>query len=549
MKTYTGHFGSVRLSHSVVSGAATIIVLMMTLNTASPAQLGIIDTNTGWLPSVAIDPAAQHLWFRREIASLSNSVVALGFTFRQDLDPIHDAIRDLNAADHWLRASLEEEQALASERHLSVMDTLTRMEGLADTMQQDVQLVSWSMSDTVRQLSTGRTAVTSDIDRLDITVAALVLGFSAMTFILWFRNSRAGRAMNSKKCVATGSRPRLHESRVGAASMPRAVDLKPPAQLPPSAAGLPRQTIVPDGILAPKALLQRLIEEAMARREGDAMPAIGAETRTVSMAGAQGHVRHDNQDYHLCWEIGERSVAIVADGCGGMDHGAMAAYVAVREAASFLLQALEPTGVNDPVVSVRQAIVAASDGLAKCAAAAVPQIRDGLRTTLIVIVADAQRFAFAYIGDGGGVIVRKNGSIEKFLFPQKADADITNVLAASLGPDMEGEPASGVVPRYPGDLLVVGTDGVWDCVGAKFPLAVAQTVAKHGGDVHAAAESVIKDLANATDEQGYICSDNLTLGLISDPVRASMPPIRAPAASFPQTDNNSRAKEGHHDQT
>jgi len=136
--------------------------------------------------------------------------------------------------------------------------------------------------------------------------------------------------------------------------------------------------------------------------------------------------------------------------------------------------------------------------------------------------------------------------VEKFLFPQKADPNIPNVLAVSLGPILEGEPASGAVPRYPGDLLLVCTDGVWDFAGPNFPLAVAQTVVSQGGDLRSVVDSVVGKLANAKDPVGYICSDNLTLGLILDPIQAG-PQAGKTAMAASDSSHNSFSQEASYD--
>ena len=87
---------------------------------------------------------------------------------------------------------------------------------------------------------------------------------------------------------------------------------------------------------------------------------------------------------------------------------------------------------------------------------------------------------------------------------------------------MEGVPALGCIPRYPGDLLICGTDGVFDYAGKSFPIAVAQKVATYGGDLQKATDIILSDLANYKDQFGLVCSDNLTIGLIADSVRRAM---------------------------
>lgn len=73
-------------------------------------------------------------------------------------------------------------------------------------------------------------------------------------------------------------------------------------------------------------------------------------------------------------------------------------------------------------------------------------------------------FGYGYIGDGGGCLLRSSGEIFHFLKPQKADVNDLNVLSASLGPTIDGEPVFGMINRVVGDLVIVGTDGVFDKV-------------------------------------------------------------------------------------
>jgi serine/threonine protein phosphatase PrpC len=245
--------------------------------------------------------------------------------------------------------------------------------------------------------------------------------------------------------------------------------------------------------------------------------------KVAAVASVKGHVRCENQDYCLGFEIGNITVELIADGCGATPHGTFASYAAVKEAARFIVRNLTHDNHQDIVPLARQALFHASGMMVEYAASAKPPVVDGFRTTLIVILADSKRYAFAYAGDGGGVVVRKNGNFEKFLFPQKADAEIMNVLATSLGPELDGEPASGAIPRYRGDTLIIGSDGIWDHVGPNFPLAATHSLAKAGGNVRLASEAIIQDLADFTDVKGHICTDNLTIGLMADSINADKP--------------------------
>ncbi|MEI6166649.1 MAG: protein phosphatase 2C domain-containing protein [bacterium] len=273
----------------------------------------------------------------------------------------------------------------------------------------------------------------------------------------------------------------------------------------------------PSNIHDPDKLFAQLVDEAVS--SGIVPPTVPAG-RDTAVATVTGNVRTDNQDYCLSFQLGGITTILVADGCGGVNYGAYAAYVAVREAARFLIDQQRVKVKPDIVPLARDALLHAAEAMGKLVETATTSFMGGFRTTLIVVLADERRYAFAYAGDGGGVIVRRNGTIEKFLFPQKADPDIPNVITTSLGPTLIGEPASGAVPRYPGDLMITGSDGVWDYVRDDYPLAVVQYLAKAKGNVKIATKAVIVQLENYVDKYGHVCSDNITLGMMATPVQS-----------------------------
>jgi serine/threonine protein phosphatase PrpC len=143
--------------------------------------------------------------------------------------------------------------------------------------------------------------------------------------------------------------------------------------------------------------------------------------------------------------------------------------------------------------------------------------RDGLRTTLIVAIATADRYHFAYIGDGGIFVVRANGIVDAPMNPQKAEGGALNVLAACLGPFSEGAPVFGTAERGPGDLLVAATDGVADRLQPRF---YSDMLVRHAsrckGDFSAAANGVLTILANHIENGMVRFDDNMTLALIGD---------------------------------
>jgi serine/threonine protein phosphatase PrpC len=216
--------------------------------------------------------------------------------------------------------------------------------------------------------------------------------------------------------------------------------------------------------------------------------------------------------------VNGHDVIVVADGCGGMDHGQYASCVAASAAAAHLmiLYGREPKCVPEPLAGAASAVRAASCQLAvEADKIGISDFSGGMRTTLIVIVASRTDVGYAYIGDGGACVVRTSGEIVSFLEPQKADG-MANVLAGSLGPDIQGHPITGCFPRRAGDLVLAGTDGVFDRVQEMFPADVVRLAAEKRGDLTQVAQAILSELATAKDNLGYICDDNMTLALLGD---------------------------------
>lgn len=247
-------------------------------------------------------------------------------------------------------------------------------------------------------------------------------------------------------------------------------------------------------------------------------PKLPTEAWSLGYATHAGHVRSENQDYVAAFTFHGRDIVIIADGMGGLKHGREASFLAVRAAVMTII-----TQLSNPVKlrSARPEKIAASAlAQAHIALAAeadrfgVTDIDDGLRTTLIVVVAHKAQVGYAYIGDGGGWLVRTSGEVESFLTPQKHE-NTANVLSASLGPTLQGSSASGSFERALGDVVVVCTDGIADRIDPSTFLNNVMTVGDSvGGDFQSLSAKVVSDLASATDEAGFICDDNLTIGII-----------------------------------
>jgi hypothetical protein len=298
----------------------------------------------------------------------------------------------------------------------------------------------------------------------------------------------------------------------------------------PSAVPRPdEKSILGKPVPEPAELLRCMIALAQRAKGIRSKPVPGRATPwTLGCASSQGPVRPKNEDYALGFEIAGYQVLLVADGVSGEPLAGPASYLAVRLAAGSVITQLGsawPWHRPDPTAVASQALWAAANGLSRIAADC--HCVAGLKTTLIVVVAARKAYGYAYIGDGKGCILRATGMEENFLFPQRAEADAACVLAACLGPTLLGCPVTGTIPRRPGDLLIVATDGAFsesvDWSG-DFSKRLLRAAFHFHGDLQRTASHVLQDLSSAKDQLGFLFDDNLSLALAGD----GKPPSLAP---------------------
>ena len=291
----------------------------------------------------------------------------------------------------------------------------------------------------------------------------------------------------------------------------------------------PRLPLLVRPIPEPELLLQRLITTAQGSRRVTAKPRPPRDVAwNIGWATRKGPVRPKNEDFVLAFEIARRQVVIVADGVSGEPHGGTAAFLACQSAAWSItrqLGRLRAWDQPDPSAVASLALEAASRTLGKVADAF--HRTNGLRTTLIIVIASPKAYGYAYIGDGKGCVLRTTGTLDEFLMPQRASSDAPNVLAACLGPRILGAAVSGLLARHPGDLLIVGTDGVFTesvALGKEFFKNLLGAALHFQGDLQRTVASVLDELCMARDQFGFLFDDNLSLVLVGDGQRPQLAP-------------------------
>jgi len=274
--------------------------------------------------------------------------------------------------------------------------------------------------------------------------------------------------------------------------------------------------------------LQSIIDHVAKEDKCLQKPTRPTQPWTAGLTSHMGNVRSSNDDYGWWFVLGGKQVLVVADGCGGLPYAKPAAYIAVVSATACIISAYNEDDWG-PYATVQRV---AQDSVMEAAWQLAlfgdkynaKSIQDGWRTTLITVIADGPHVGYAYIGDGGGYLVRCSGEVIQFLKPQKAEGLGVNVLSASLGPRTMGEVMSGRLRRNPGDMTVIGSDGVFDRVDASFPHRLVKGSKYYHGDLQRTVEQAVRELASFKDEAGYICDDNMTLGLMGDGTEPDLVP-------------------------
>lgn len=270
-----------------------------------------------------------------------------------------------------------------------------------------------------------------------------------------------------------------------------------------------------------------------------------AESDLISMRGnwklgsysTKGNVRSENQDFVADFELNNYQVLSIADGCGGVPYGAEASRIAVETCCTEIFRQLV-IGKVSADLAIERGFAAASDALvSRGIELELTTLESGLRTTLIVAIGTATQFYWGYIGDGALRVISSTGDHFECMAAHRSNPLITNVLAASLGPTIHGKPSFGNKKRERGDVLIAGTDGVFDRVGDRFSRELMRMAVFYKGDLIQATRESVEQLAQVVDanSHSFICDDNLTLGLMMDGHQPDFLPEFWKTTNFPHS--------------
>lgn len=270
---------------------------------------------------------------------------------------------------------------------------------------------------------------------------------------------------------------------------------------------------------------ENLSEKPRSIREVDIKPNCETSTWRIGVASIPGNVRSENQDSVTVFEFQGVQVLLVADGCGGVPHGAAASRLAIEACAKEIMWSIV-SGTTDMEIVIERGFASASEALeGKGKELGLNTLEGGLRTTLIVAIGTKSEFYWGYIGDGALKVIDSSGQKRECMVAHRSDAAVTNVLNASLGPTFHGLPEFGRMPRNFGDVLLAGTDGVFDRVDDRFTRDLMRMAIFHQGNLTQAILASLEQLASVSDSTGgFVCDDNLSLGILADGHRPSFQP-------------------------
>jgi serine/threonine protein phosphatase PrpC len=192
----------------------------------------------------------------------------------------------------------------------------------------------------------------------------------------------------------------------------------------------------------------------------------------------RGRVREDNEDSVGLFQSDHGvTVAVLADGMGGHQAGDVASQTAVRVIQEELSSLAPDMNTEEWRRRASDAAMAANAKVYELASG--DKKLKGMGTTLITAVLGAEEIVLAHIGDSRAYLLHEDGLYQltedhSLVNVLRQHGEITkeearvhpqrNVIVRSVGTDEKVEADMIVTPWYPGDILLICSDGLSDMV-------------------------------------------------------------------------------------
>jgi serine/threonine protein phosphatase PrpC len=261
-----------------------------------------------------------------------------------------------------------------------------------------------------------------------------------------------------------------------------------------------------------------------------AAPAVAREHQPLSVSmdveftqiSDLGKVREGNEDYlgHMVPVTPERVrshgwLFVLADGVGGQEMGEIASRTAVE---SMLADFQQASGAEPHTALLGRLAQTANRRVLDTGHSSGP-MGTAMATTLVACALRFDRASIAHVGDSRCYLIRRgetllltrdhtvaneHARLGLISADEVADAPTRHMLSRSLGSELLVKVDIGEHQVFPGDVLLLCSDGLHGSVTASEMAAVTG----HGGDLRVAAKRLV-DIANQRDG-----SDNISLQLI-----------------------------------